>query len=244
MRHVPHSSAQADTQHGTSPRPTMARSSPAPKSAGRSIPPSAISTLVRRPPFVDSSPLFPLLSYLYHFAWPSFRPLLPPSLTLPSPPLSLPTPASSAAVAICPSSPPVYPFPARPLTELTAAWQNETFIEHVFGGLTWALDGATTRAYGQGLVGNNATAPASSASGSGDAASTGTSAGGASASGSGSGAGGAVATGGSGSASQSAPAPSASAQSGASGAGPRVAGAGAARAAGAAGVAAGLLLIM
>ncbi|GMK56359.1 hypothetical protein CspeluHIS016_0301990 [Cutaneotrichosporon spelunceum] len=45
-------------------------------------------------------------------------------------------------------------------------WTDETFIAHVFGGLKWALDGATTRAYGAGLVGNNVTvATSSSASG-------------------------------------------------------------------------------
>ena len=36
---------------------------------------------------------------------------------------------------------------------LIPAWRNETFINHVMGGLTWALQGASTRAYGVGLVG-------------------------------------------------------------------------------------------
>ncbi|RSH78231.1 uncharacterized protein EHS24_002695 [Apiotrichum porosum] len=40
------------------------------------------------------------------------------------------------------------------LGHLNSTWENSTFIEHVFGGLTWALDGASTKAYGVGLVGN------------------------------------------------------------------------------------------
>ncbi|KLT38807.1 class I glutamine amidotransferase-like protein [Cutaneotrichosporon oleaginosum] len=43
-------------------------------------------------------------------------------------------------------------------------WQDETFIAHVLGGLTWALEGATTRAYGSGLVGNNETSVRASSS--------------------------------------------------------------------------------
>ncbi|WRT70211.1 uncharacterized protein IL334_007206 [Kwoniella shivajii] len=38
-------------------------------------------------------------------------------------------------------------------------WQNETFINHVFSGLTWALDGASTRSYGSGLVGSEEARP-------------------------------------------------------------------------------------
>jgi hypothetical protein len=45
-----------------------------------------------------------------------------------------------------------------------AAWQNETFINHVMSGLKWALDGASTRAYGVGLVGNNTSTSGASAS--------------------------------------------------------------------------------
>lgn len=53
------------------------------------------------------------------------------------------------------------------------AWHDATFVGHVMGGLKWALDGASTKAYGVGLVGNDTpsttnkstTAPTSSASG-------------------------------------------------------------------------------
>lgn len=38
-------------------------------------------------------------------------------------------------------------------------WKDETFMSHIFGGLTWALDGASTRAYGVGIVGNDTTPP-------------------------------------------------------------------------------------
>ncbi|WVQ84484.1 hypothetical protein IAT38_006636 [Cryptococcus sp. DSM 104549] len=40
------------------------------------------------------------------------------------------------------------------LGHLNSTWQNETFIGHVMEGLKWALDGASTKAYGVGLVGN------------------------------------------------------------------------------------------
>ncbi|WVF73101.1 hypothetical protein IAT40_007920 [Kwoniella sp. CBS 6097] len=44
------------------------------------------------------------------------------------------------------------------LGHLNSTWQDETFIDHVMAGLKWALDGASTKAYGVGLVGNgNAT---------------------------------------------------------------------------------------
>lgn len=54
-----------------------------------------------------------------------------------------------------------------------STWHDETFVGHLMGGLKWALDGASTKAYGVGLVGNtappttskNTTAPTSSASG-------------------------------------------------------------------------------
>jgi hypothetical protein len=52
------------------------------------------------------------------------------------------------------------------LTE--AAWQDATFQQHVQLGLQWALDGQSTRAYGEGLVGNqnasSSAAPSTSAS--------------------------------------------------------------------------------
>jgi hypothetical protein len=35
-----------------------------------------------------------------------------------------------------------------------AAWQDERFTNHIFGGLRWILDGQSTRAFGVGLVGN------------------------------------------------------------------------------------------
>ncbi|BEI86014.1 hypothetical protein CcaverHIS002_0603010 [Cutaneotrichosporon cavernicola] len=38
-------------------------------------------------------------------------------------------------------------------------WQTDTFMYHVFGGLTWALDGASTRAYQVGIIGNDTTPP-------------------------------------------------------------------------------------
>ncbi|KAI9634093.1 putative glycosyl-hydrolase [Dioszegia hungarica] len=43
-------------------------------------------------------------------------------------------------------------------------WRNATFQSHVLGGLTWALDGASTRSYGVGLVGNNTGGAAQSGS--------------------------------------------------------------------------------
>ncbi|WVR00278.1 hypothetical protein IAU59_007421 [Kwoniella sp. CBS 9459] len=77
------------------------------------------------------------------------------------------------------------------LGHLNSTWQDETFIDHVMSGLKWALDGASTKAYGVGLVGNgdasNGTSTSSTSASSGPAASTSTSAGGASSSGSGSG---------------------------------------------------------
>lgn len=36
---------------------------------------------------------------------------------------------------------------------------TDTFMYHVLGGLTWALDGASTRAYGVGIIGNDTTPP-------------------------------------------------------------------------------------
>lgn len=59
------------------------------------------------------------------------------------------------------------------LTRFTA-WRNETFQNHVMSGLKWALDGASTKAYGQGLVGNASTtsAPSSGSAGSSSAAGT------------------------------------------------------------------------
>ncbi|KAL1412034.1 hypothetical protein Q8F55_003031 [Vanrija albida] len=59
------------------------------------------------------------------------------------------------------------------LGHLNSTWENSTFIQHIFGGLTWALEGASTRAYGQGLVGvtDNVTVSAS-ASASGTASGT------------------------------------------------------------------------
>jgi hypothetical protein len=53
------------------------------------------------------------------------------------------------------------------------AWQNETFITHVMSGLQWALEGASTRAYGAGLVGNQDT---TSSGGNGTSTTTATSA--------------------------------------------------------------------
>lgn len=44
-----------------------------------------------------------------------------------------------------------------------SAWEDETFIGHLMGGLLWALDGASTKAYGVGVVGN-ATAPSTNQS--------------------------------------------------------------------------------
>lgn len=44
------------------------------------------------------------------------------------------------------------------LGHLNSTWQDQTFIGHLMGGLMWALDGASTKAYGVGVVGN-ATAP-------------------------------------------------------------------------------------
>ncbi|ORX40570.1 trehalose utilization-domain-containing protein [Kockovaella imperatae] len=41
------------------------------------------------------------------------------------------------------------------LGHLNTTWQNDTFIDHLMGGLTWALEGRSTRAYGVGLVGNS-----------------------------------------------------------------------------------------
>ncbi|OCF38224.1 glycosyl-hydrolase [Kwoniella heveanensis BCC8398] len=80
------------------------------------------------------------------------------------------------------------------LGHLNSTWQDETFIGHVMSGLKWALDGASTKAYGVGVVGNgsatggNSTSSASSsASASGGAAASTASAGGATGSGSGSG---------------------------------------------------------
>ncbi|WWD03658.1 hypothetical protein V865_001713 [Kwoniella europaea PYCC6329] len=43
-------------------------------------------------------------------------------------------------------------------------WQNETFINHLLSGLTWALDGASTRAYGVGIVGSENPRPTISSS--------------------------------------------------------------------------------
>ncbi|ORY33428.1 trehalose utilization-domain-containing protein [Naematelia encephala] len=40
------------------------------------------------------------------------------------------------------------------LGHLNSTWQDPTFQQHVMMGLTWALEGASTRAYGTGLVGN------------------------------------------------------------------------------------------
>ncbi|WWC91699.1 uncharacterized protein L201_006645 [Kwoniella dendrophila CBS 6074] len=40
------------------------------------------------------------------------------------------------------------------LGHLNSTWQNETYINHVMSGLKWALDGASTKAYGVGIVGN------------------------------------------------------------------------------------------
>ncbi|WWC72006.1 uncharacterized protein I206_105965 [Kwoniella pini CBS 10737] len=62
------------------------------------------------------------------------------------------------------------------LGHLNSTWQDETFINHVMSGLKWALDGASTKAYGIGLVGNgnnnetsssNQTSASASTSGSG-----------------------------------------------------------------------------
>jgi hypothetical protein len=36
---------------------------------------------------------------------------------------------------------------------------TDTFMFHLLGGLTWALDGASTRAYQTGIIGNNTTPP-------------------------------------------------------------------------------------
>ncbi|BEJ04382.1 hypothetical protein CcaverHIS641_0201990 [Cutaneotrichosporon cavernicola] len=55
-------------------------------------------------------------------------------------------------------------------------WNDGIFIAHVFGGLKWALDGATTRAYGAGVVGNNDTVANVSGSVSGTSAAASTSA--------------------------------------------------------------------
>ncbi|ODN92146.1 glycosyl-hydrolase [Cryptococcus wingfieldii CBS 7118] len=49
------------------------------------------------------------------------------------------------------------------LGHLNSTWQDETFIGHVMEGLKWALDGASTKAYGVGIVGNG-TASATNAS--------------------------------------------------------------------------------
>jgi hypothetical protein len=42
-------------------------------------------------------------------------------------------------------------------TAYVSAWQNATFQSHLLGGLSWALAGNSTRAYGVGLVGNTTT---------------------------------------------------------------------------------------
>ncbi|WVQ72662.1 hypothetical protein IAR50_002221 [Cryptococcus sp. DSM 104548] len=57
------------------------------------------------------------------------------------------------------------------LGHLNSTWQDETFIGHVMEGLKWALDGASTKAYGAGIVGNGSASttsasPTSSATGS------------------------------------------------------------------------------
>ncbi|EAL19145.1 hypothetical protein CNBH2440 [Cryptococcus deneoformans B-3501A] len=49
------------------------------------------------------------------------------------------------------------------LGHLNSTWEDETFIGHLMGGLLWALDGASTKAYGVGVVGN-ATAPSTNQS--------------------------------------------------------------------------------
>lgn len=38
-------------------------------------------------------------------------------------------------------------------------WHNQTFQRHVYGGLAWTLNGASTRAFGVGVVGNSTPAP-------------------------------------------------------------------------------------
>ncbi|WWC64586.1 uncharacterized protein I303_107197 [Kwoniella dejecticola CBS 10117] len=62
------------------------------------------------------------------------------------------------------------------LGHLNSTWQDETFIDHVMAGLKWALDGASTKAYGAGLVGNGSgngtSASSSSAAASGPAGAT------------------------------------------------------------------------
>ncbi|EIW72078.1 hypothetical protein TREMEDRAFT_36411 [Tremella mesenterica DSM 1558] len=40
------------------------------------------------------------------------------------------------------------------LGHLNSTWQNQTFIDHLMGGVTWALEGASTLAYGVGIIGN------------------------------------------------------------------------------------------
>ncbi|WRT70238.1 uncharacterized protein IL334_007233 [Kwoniella shivajii] len=55
------------------------------------------------------------------------------------------------------------------LGHLNSTWQDETFIDHVMSGLKWALDGASTKAYGVGLVGNgNGSGSNTSSSGTGN----------------------------------------------------------------------------
>ncbi|KAL7418430.1 hypothetical protein Q5752_006888 [Cryptotrichosporon argae] len=70
------------------------------------------------------------------------------------------------------------------LGHLNSTWQNATFYNHVMTGLVWALDGASTRAYGVGLVGNGTAGAAALASGAatGSASTSGTGSGSASAS--------------------------------------------------------------
>lgn len=53
------------------------------------------------------------------------------------------------------------------------AWQDDRFLDHLMGGLQWALDGESTRAFGVGLVGN-ATTPSEPSSASSSSASSST----------------------------------------------------------------------
>lgn len=59
------------------------------------------------------------------------------------------------------------------LGHLNSTWENQTFISHIFGGLTWALEGASTKAYGVGLVGNGGNSTSTNTSSSASAGTSG-----------------------------------------------------------------------
>ncbi|KAK4685856.1 uncharacterized protein P7C73_g4279, partial [Tremellales sp. Uapishka_1] len=58
------------------------------------------------------------------------------------------------------------------LGHLNSTWENPLYIQHVMSGLQWALEGASTKAYGVGVVGSDAGVSVSTSSASGSAVST------------------------------------------------------------------------